>query len=168
LNVKTVQLALLAAVASILFTLESLIPNPFPWMRLGLANVVTLLALRWWGLKEAMVIVILRVLVGSLLIGKFFHPVFLLSLAGGIAAALSMGLVMKVTEEIFSLIGISIIGSFFKNSTQLLLAYLLYVRHLHLFSLLPLFLFSSLIGGAVIGILSEFIYSKLKLSEVTG
>jgi len=158
-----VQLALLVAIASILFTLESLVQSPLPWMRLGLANMITLLALRWWGMKEAMIITILRVLLGSFLVGKFFHPVFLMSLSGGIMAALTMGIVMKSTKEVFSLIGISIIGSFFKNVTQLIVAYLIYVRHFQLFSLLPLFLLSSLIGGAVVGILSHLIDSKLNV-----
>ena len=158
-----VQLALLVAIASILFTLESLVQSPLPWMRLGLANMITLLALRWWGMKEAMAIVVLRVLLGSFLVGKFFHPVFLMSLSGGIMAALTMGIVMKSTKEVFSLIGISIIGSFFKNVTQLIVAYLIYVRHFQLFSLLPLFLLSSLIGGAVVGILSHLIDSKLNV-----
>ena len=78
-------------------------------------------------------------------------------------AALTMGIVMKSTKEVFSLIGISIIGSFFKNVTQLIVAYLIYVRHFQLFSLLPLFLLSSLIGGAVVGILSHLIDSKLNV-----
>ena len=158
-----VQLALLVAIASILFTLESLVQSPLPWMRLGLANMITVLALRWWGMKEAMAIVVLRVLLGSFLVGKFFHPVFLMSLSGGIMAALTMGIVMKSTKEVFSLIGISIIGSFFKNVTQLIVAYLIYIRHFQLFSLLPLFLLSSLIGGAVVGILSHLIDSKLNV-----
>jgi len=163
LYIKMVQLALLVAIASILFTLESLVQSPLPWMRLGLANIITLLALRWWGMKEAMAIVILRVLLGSFLVGKFFHPVFLLSLSGGVMAALTMGTVMKMQRDVFSLIGISIIGSFFKNSTQLVLAYLIYIRHSHLFSLLPLFILSSLVGGAVIGILAHLIDSKLNV-----
>ena len=82
-------------------------------------------------------------------------------------ATLTMGTVMKMQRDVFSLIGISIIGSFFKNSTQLVLAYLIYIRHSHLFSLMPLFLLSSLIGGAVIGILAQFIDSKLKVSGVS-
>ena len=166
MNVKMIRIALLIAIASILFALESLVPSPLPWMRLGLANIITILALRWWGMKEAFSIVILRVLLGSLLTGKFLHPVFLLSMSGGIIGALSMGLSLKITGEVFSLIGISIIGSFFKNITQLIVSYLIYVRHFQLFSLLPLFLLSSLVGGAVIGILAHFINSRLKLAGV--
>ena len=80
-------MAVFVAVASILFMLESLVQNPVPWMRLGFANIVTLLALKWWGLKETLIVVILRVLVGSFLTGKYLHPVFLLSLSGSLTAA---------------------------------------------------------------------------------
>ena len=166
LSVKTVQIALFVAVASVLFTLESLVQNPVPWMRLGLANIVTIIALKWWGLKETILIVILRVILGSFLAGKFLHPVFLLSLMGGLAAAAAMSMAMATTKEMFSMVGISIIGSFFKNITQLVLAYYLFVRHLQIFTLLPLFLLSTLVGGFAIGILAQLLVKKLPVPAV--
>lgn len=156
-NQKTVQMALLVSAASVLFTVETLIPNPLPFVRLGLANIASLLALRWWGLKEAILVLILRILVGSLLTGKFLNPIFVLALAGGLSATLGMAILMKWEKRYFSLIGVSLFGAFCKNLTQLILASLVLIRSIYIFRLLPLFLGSALLGGLIIGYFSFLI-----------
>jgi len=156
-------MAFLVAVASILFTLESLIPSPIPWIRLGLANVVTLLALKWWGMKEALIILIMRVILGSLLSGKFLSPVFLIAISGGIASTLVMGMGLRLGERILSLIGISIMGAVAKNVIQILVTYFIYIRQIHILYLLPIFLFSSLITGSLIGFFAHLVQERISL-----
>lgn len=151
----------MVAAAAILFSLESLIPVPFPWFRLGLANVVTLLALNWWGLKEGLLIVILRVIVGSLITGRFLQPVFILSLGGGLTAALGMAIFLRANHRRLSFIGISIIGSILKNITQLILAYLLIISENHLFFLFPAMLIASLITGIITGMCAILLDDRL-------
>ena len=141
----------MVAIASVLFTVETLIQSPFPWIRLGLANIATLLALKWWGFKEAFIVVILRVVLGSLLTGKFFHPIFLMALSGGVAAAFTMKIALVYENRIFGVIGISVMGALTKNLTQLLVAYVFIVRQVHIVFLVPLFLFASLVGGIAVG-----------------
>lgn len=160
---KTVQIALLGSAASILFSLESLIQSPVPIVRLGLANIVTILCLKWWGIREALVVVLVRVVLGSFVTGKFLHPVFLLSLSGGIVATFAMGATIIYGKQVFSLIGVSIIGALFHNVTQLSIAYFLYVRQIQIFFLLPLFLFSSTVSGIVIGFLSYILDEKMNM-----
>ena len=152
--------------ASILFTLESYVPSPVPWIRLGLANIVSILALKWWGMKEAMLILLLRVVLGSLLAGKFLQPVFIISLSGGIAATITMGMLIRLEKKVFSLIGVSILGALSKNIVQMLVAYFLYIRQIEILTLLPLFLFSSLITGFIIGFFAIIILDKLRLEFV--
>ena len=152
--------------ASILFTLESYVPSPVPWIRLGLANIVSILALKWWGMKEAMLILLLRVVLGSLLAGKFLQPVFIISFSGGIAATVTMGVLIYSKKRIFSLIGISILGALSKNIIQMFVAYLLYIIQIEILSLLPLFLFSSLITGVIIGFFAIINLDKLRLEFV--
>ena len=158
---KIVQIALMVAVSSVFFSIENYIPTPLPWMRLGLANIITLLALKWWGIKVAVIIVILRVFLGSLLPGKLFTPVFLLSFTGGMTAAFAMFIIIRFLDRVFSLTGVSIIGAFIKNITQIVVVYLMYVRHLNILSILPIFLLSSLISGIIIGIIADVIHKKL-------
>ena len=86
-------MAIMVALGVILHRLEALLPLPSPWIKLGLANLITLVAL---------------VFLGSILGGTFLGPTFFLSLVGGIAAILIMGMLYKAGKNHISLIGISI------------------------------------------------------------
>jgi len=158
-------MALMVSVASGLFVLESLIPNPVPWFRLGLANIITLLAITWWGVREALIILVLRVVLGSLLAGRFLHPIFVLSLSGGVTATLVMGLCSRFRDKIFSMMGISICGALSKNLTQLIVAYLIYIRQISILHLLPLFLSGSLLAGVLIGYIAFLIDMRIKIHD---
>ena len=157
MNRKLALVGLFTSAASILFAVESVINLPIPWFRLGLANAVTVLALEWWGIREALVIVSLRSVLGSVLTGKLFHPDFVFSFVGGIVAALAMSLIVVFGRKWFGFVGISIIGALAKNATQLMLAYTLFVRQIRLLSILPLFFISSLISGLIVGLISDVV-----------
>jgi heptaprenyl diphosphate synthase len=73
-NKKNTQIAFLVACASVLQILESLIPNPIPGVRLGLANMITLVALVDLGVGAAVEIAVLRTVCSSFILGTFFHP----------------------------------------------------------------------------------------------
>ena len=161
--VRYVRIALLVAMATILSVIETTIPNPMPWIRLGLANLATILALKWWGIREASFIVILRVLLSSLIIGRIFQVTFWLSLSGGIAATLGMWIVLKYGHKIFSLIGISIFGALCHNIGQIVIAYLFFIRHHGIFSFLPILFLSSIITGLMIGLIAHILHERLKL-----
>lgn len=154
---KLTLMGLLTALASGLFAVECLIPNPMPWMRLGLANSLTLLAMIWWGWREGLLVLLLRVLLGALVTGRFLQPIFFLSLGGGMAAVLAMALVLPMKDRQISIIGVSVLGAMAKNGMQLLLAGWLYTRHAAIWSLAPLFLLSALVSGVFIGVLTELV-----------
>lgn len=151
----------MVATAAILFSVESLIPVPFPWFRLGLANVITLLALKWWGLRESLLIVLLRVAIGSLMTGRLMQPVFLLSMGGSLAAALGMAGLIRFNQRSLSLIGISITGSVLKNITQLVLIYFLIISESHLILLSPAMLIASLVTGMITGVCAMWLDARL-------
>ncbi len=87
--------AVLCAVALGIFVLEAQIPVPIPipGVKLGLSNVVTLLALALLGWKEALAIVLVRVLLGNLLLGQ--PSALLYALAGGLLSWLCMALLCR-------------------------------------------------------------------------
>ena len=70
-------MAIMVTLGVILYHLEALLPLPSPWIKLGLVNLITLVAL---------------VFLGSILGGTFLGLIFFLSLVGGIAAILIMGM----------------------------------------------------------------------------
>ena len=105
------RLALLVAVAVTLQVAESLIPKPLPWLRLGLANAVTLLAILRLGAAAATFIVVVRVLLAALLLGTLGGPAFLLSASGSAAALLVMTLARRLALPPLSVLGVSVLGS---------------------------------------------------------
>ncbi|MBN2091276.1 Gx transporter family protein [candidate division KSB1 bacterium] len=151
---RLIQLALLIAFGSILFIFESYFPRPLPWLKPGLANIASLLALYWFGFIEAFLITIIRILIGNFFSGTFLGPAFLLSLGGGISAILAMGLVKYYTGNIFSMIGVSVIGAVFHTFSQFMLASWLIIENVGLLFFLPFMIFGAVMMGTLVGYLA--------------
>lgn len=159
------QIALLSAYALALHGFESMFPSPVPWLRLGLANIVTLITLLFYGLRAAVTVTLIRVVLASFLNGTFLGPAFLLSLGGGILSTLSMGFFASLTPRLFSATGLSLIGALFHNGTQLLLAYALFIQRIEALLLItPLIALLGTLTGTINGIVSELIINNLKKS----
>ncbi|HNR50005.1 MAG: Heptaprenyl diphosphate synthase component I [Deltaproteobacteria bacterium ADurb.BinA179] len=146
-NIRIATLALFIAMAVALHWIESFIPRPAPFLRFGLANILTLCTLYTFGGLWALFVVISRVVIGSALAGSIFSPVFAFSLSGGVAAAVVM---WAMPKTLFSPIGVSVGGAAAHMSAQLALAVLL-VAHMSLTHILPIFLLVSVITGVVNG-----------------
>ena len=156
-----VLLSLLVALAIALRGLEALIPNPLPWVRIGLANIMTLLAILLFGLKAGMLLTVLRVLMASLMFGTFLSPPFLISLISGIASTTVMGLSDRYGKRMFSPIGLSVLGAVTHNTVQLLVAYALIIRQVHIFYLFPVLAFIGILTGCFNGRVVVMIHTHL-------
>ena len=159
---KLVFLSLLTTFAVVLHLLELSLPNPTPWLRLGLANIVVLCALALFGFKEGVAVNFLRIVLGGFLGGTLFGPGFILSFCGGMLSVLAMGLALGCWGRFLSLVGVSLIGAYVHVITQLLVAYYLLIQHRGLFYLLPLFLLVSLLTGVVNGLGAEILSRHLR------
>lgn len=148
---RIAALGLLTAVGVSLFVLESLVPLPVPFLKIGLANISTLLALMLFDLPAALLVAGLRVVIGSLLTGSLASPALVLAIGGGLASAVFMGLAWTVGRRAFSPIGLSVIGSVTHVGAQFVLVSALFVESLALSYLLPVLLGSALAGGLVVG-----------------
>ncbi len=123
MKAKTIaQYGLLAALALVLSYLESLVPAFFavPGMKLGLTNLVVLLALYRMGELPALAINFVRIVLVSLLFGSALS--FLFSLAGGLLSWLVMCLLRRSAH--FSMLGVSMAGGVAHNVGQILAAML--------------------------------------------
>ena len=163
-NSRLVKLSLLTAFGIILFLFESLIPRPLPWLKPGLSHIATLIALYTMGFSDAMAVVILRILVGSLLIGSLFNPAFILSLGGGIAATLMMGFAQRHCSKFLSIFGVSILGAVVHNMTQLFLVEILIIGRIEIYYLAPVMILSALFTGFIVAFVSCFLIEKTRLS----
>lgn len=160
MNRKLVHLSFLASIGTILFVAEEWISPSIPIFKIGIANSVTLLVLLWYGWKEALAVVLVRICAGTLWVGTFLSPSFYFALCGGIFSTFAMALCLKLYPNVFSLIGISIVGAWMKNAVQIALAWLFYVHHLQIFFILPWFFLISLLGGSLVGALCTLICEK--------
>jgi heptaprenyl diphosphate synthase len=105
------RLAIFVAVATVLQVAESLVPKPLPWLRLGLANAVTLLVLVRAGFAAAAGVTAVRLLLGGLVLGTLGSPPFVLSAAGGLSALVVMGAGVRLAMPPLSCLGVSVLGA---------------------------------------------------------
>ncbi|GBE00181.1 heptaprenyl diphosphate synthase component I [bacterium BMS3Abin07] len=162
LSQDNLRLALLSAYAIAIHGFEKLIPTPIPWLRFGLANIITLTAMVMYGFRAGMTITLIRVTVGSFFTGTFLGPAFLLSFGAGVVSTTSMGIVIKLMPRVFSPVGISLIGAMFHNITQLLLAYIVFIKRIEVVIILtPIILIIGILTGVMNGIVSGMLITGL-------
>ena len=161
INRRIGTLALMVSLGVVLHRLETLIPLPSPWVKLGLANVMTLVTLVFMGFRDALTVTLLRVILGSILLGTFLSPTFFLSLAGGVASTFTMGMVYYHRKGPFSLIGVSICASYANTFAVVLCVYFFWIQQEFFFKLLPIFFTFALITGILTGVVGNFITKKL-------
>jgi uncharacterized membrane protein/energy-coupling factor transporter transmembrane protein EcfT len=168
-NKEVIKIALLVSCACVLQVAETLIPHPVPGVRLGLANLITLVAMVHIGFRVSLQIALLRTVISSLILGTFLSPSFLLSFSGSLVSTFIMGALFKLStggyRVRFSLVGISIMGSLGHNMTQVSLAYLLLVKNSAIFLLWPWLLISGVIMGWITGMISIQVCKKLKTTS---
>lgn len=153
---KMALLGVLTAGAIVIAILESFIPSVgIPGVKLGLANIVILIILYELGIVEAIAVNLLRVLVVGLVRGTFLSMGFLMSLTG---AALSLGIMILFYLLIkkFSIVGVSVIGSLFHITGQLLIA-MIFLGTAYIFLYLPVIAVSAIITGVFVGIVAQLI-----------
>ncbi|GJL79134.1 MAG: hypothetical protein NPINA01_21230 [Nitrospinaceae bacterium] len=158
---KLVTMALMVALGVILHRVEALLPLPTPWIKLGLANIMTLLALVFLGFKEALIVTALRVFLGSIIGGTFLGPTFFLSLTGGLAATFLMALVYGRGQGPFSMIGVSIAGAYAHILAVTFCVYFMFIPQEAFLKLLPVFLSLALVSGLLTGIAANILTHRL-------
>lgn len=162
---RVVFLALLVAMGTALHVVEALlpIPLPIPGVKLGLANIVTLLTVYLYGFRDGLTVALLRVLLGSLIGGVFLAPGFLLGISGAIFSTLVMAALLHYTR-CFTVIGVSMVGAVGHNIGQLLAASLL-LQSRAIFFYLPVLLLAGIPSGIFTGYLLKIL---IEHNEKTG
>jgi heptaprenyl diphosphate synthase len=141
---------LLTLAATGIGILETLLPRPLPFVKPGLANVVTVFAVIACGRGMAFRVNIFRSILVALVSGTLATPSFLLSLGGGLASATAMSALVPLVPSVISVTGLSIAGSLSSMGAQLALASLV-VPGLPLAALVPAACVWGLLSGSVVG-----------------
>lgn len=156
---RTAYFGVLTALALIFAYVETLIPFQIgiPGVKLGLANLITVIALYRMDWKSALLLLAVRVILSGFLFGNMFSIFY--SLAGGF---LSLFVMYKLKKNGgFSVIGVSIAGGVFHNVGQILFA-MAVVESLDLVYYLPVLLTAGLVTGGVIGITADGMLKRIR------
>jgi heptaprenyl diphosphate synthase len=166
---KVVRLSILVACASVLQVAESLLPHPVPGVRLGLANIITVVAMVCVGPGSAVELAVLRTLVSSMVLGTFLTPTFVLSFSGGVVSALVMVLLYRLSGRgpfSFGIIGISVGGAVSHIAIQVVLVYFLFIRNSGVLLLWPWLAFSAVITGVLTGMIAAQAVRRLEADGI--
>jgi len=156
------RIAGLTALAITIHIAESALPAVLPGVKPGLANVVTIVVLVQFGWRNAVWVNLLRVLAGSLLLGTFLSPTFIMSLSGAVASISVLGLLYGLPSSCrCSAMGYSVAAAMSHMLAQFWVAYLLFIQHAGLFHLLPLLMTAALVFGVASGIIATAILHNL-------
>ena len=157
---KLTTCAVLTALALALSYAERWIPLTtliaLPGIKLGLANVVTLLALQTLGRKEAAAVLLVRCIFGSVFAGNV--SALLYSLSGGTLALAVMVLLLQ--SNAFSTYGISIAGAAAHNCGQIAAACAV-IRSGVPISYLPPLLLLAILTGNINAYLTEIVRRRI-------
>ena len=153
---KLVLIAMLTASAIVIGILESFIPSiGIPGIKLGLVNIVILVTLYELGILEATFINLVRVVIVALVRGTFLSMGFLMSLTGAILS-LGVMILFYLLIKKFSIIGVSVVGSLFHVSGQILVA-MFYLSTAYIWLYLPFIAISAIITGIIVGVVASLI-----------
>lgn len=146
------------ALALIFSYVESLIPFQMgiPGVKLGLANLIIVVALYKMDLRETYLLSVTRVVLSGFLFGNYFSIIY--SLAGGLLSLTVMACLKK--RGGFSVMGISVAGGVFHNVGQLVVA-MLVVETYSVMYYLPVLLIAGLVTGFLIGLVSNEMIKRL-------
>lgn len=157
---KLTALSLFTTLALIIFTVESAIPPlvPIPGIKLGLANIITLVLLNHYTPKETFLVLLARILLCTFFFGQALSLLY--SLAGGIACFCIMLLANRLLQGHFMFLT-GILGALAHNTAQIAVAYWATATS-SVLVYLPFLLLSAIITGFFTGLCAHFAQHYLK------
>lgn len=157
---RIIVLSLFIAQSLVLYIVEGMLPVPFiaPGAKLGLANLITVIALYALPQKrDVCLILFLRVLLAAAFgggINAFFYS------AAGAVLSLGIMLILQASGK-FSILGVSMAGGIFHNLGQVIIASLV-VANIKIMLYLPILTIAGTGTGILIGLTSIFTLRHLK------
>lgn len=160
---KVAFYGIFASLAILMGYVEFIIPSPvpIPGIKLGLANVLVIIAMYFIDNKAALSVSVVRVIVSSLLFGGFSG--FLYSIAGALASFAVMALGKKIKSA--GVIGVSILGGVAHNIAQITVAALV-LQTVGLMYYIPVLLVSGVVTGVIIGIVAKYSLAYIKKAGI--
>ena len=158
---RMTRLGICAALALIMYIIESAIPVPIPipGIKLGLSNLVILFLLIRYKPLDGLIVLSLKVILGALLAGQVVS--FIYSLCGGLLCFAVMWLLTGLLHRRFVPL-ISVFGAVFHNLGQIAAARVL-TGSPEIWYYLPYLILSALLTGLLTGCVCHLLCRKLYL-----
>jgi heptaprenyl diphosphate synthase len=147
--------------------LERMVPLDFlvPGARLGLSNVVVLTAVYLFRFRVALLLVILKCALLSMLAGG--PSSFIYSISGSLLSLVAMWLLVRIFSERISPVGVSAAGAACHSAGQVLAACFV-LENMGMLAYLPPLLLISLISGVFVGVIVQRVVPRLRALEKAG
>lgn len=160
---KLTQLSLLTGAALILYVIEMRLPSlvPVPGVKLGLANIITVVAIYRFRFSETALLVGVRIFLGTLFAGSMSALLF--SASGGVLCLLGMGLLKKVIPRRYLPLS-SFFGAILHNIGQMGAAVLV-LKSPGVLVYLPVLMVSGCITGLFTGVCASMVEKRLKCEK---
>ncbi len=153
-------IGVLAALAVVVNLIENWFIPPVGFgIRFGLANIVSLVALKKFGLKEMSLVVLLRLTLGNLLKGTIFGTPFWISASG----LLLSSIVIIVLDKLKCSITFTSMMSAFSHTFGQLLAVVMLYEQVNIIVLLPVLVVGSLGTGVLTGLITSQVVRRVNL-----
>lgn len=153
---KLMYMSLLVAMALMLHIIERNIPVPFvtPGAKLGLANLVTVIALYTLPKKtDVFKIIVVRLLLSTMFGGNVSSLLY--SSTGALLSFITMIIVKEIGKDQVSIIGVSTTGAVFHNVGQIVIACLI-VRNIGVTLYLPVLSIAGIATGIFVGMAANY------------
>lgn len=156
---KFVYLTLLSAMAIAINLFESTYLAFMPFgIRFGLANIIALVTIELFGIKEMVLINVMRVMIGSLLRGTIFGSTFWISAGGVILSSLCLILMRRILK--FPIYSTSMVSAIGHSVGQVLVVMVIY-QQVGMMYIIPMLLISSIPTGILTGMIATGVLSRL-------
>jgi heptaprenyl diphosphate synthase len=154
------EIASLTALAAAISLAERLLPGPLPWLKPGLANIITLVLAARGQYRAALLVTVLRSFVAALAWGGLFSPGHIFSLSGGLfALAVTITLCHWLRHQL-SLVGVSVAAAVAHGLGQLAAGRLLFLSNEAIFAILPWVLLASTATGIIVALLARKVIQR--------
>lgn len=155
---RIAYMGMFTALAFVFSYIEFLLPINLgvPGIKLGLANLVVIVALYIVNVRAACTLSFVRIVLTGLTFGNMASMIY--SLAGGILSLAVM--ILAKRWKIFSVTGVSVLGGVFHNVGQIMVA-IVVLETTSLVYYLPVLVLSGTIAGTLIGILASVLIRRL-------
>lgn len=156
---KFIIMSMFVAIGIVLQYIENnVLISPVPGGKLGLCNIVSVINIFMFGGKNAVMISLIRAILGTLLTGGVMALPY--SVAGAVFSTAVMAVMQKYTYPKVSMVGISIVGAAVHNLLQVCVAAVMLTSG-YIFSYLPFLLVVAVISGSITGYAAQIFGNRI-------